>query len=41
LVIFVIGNDFSGNMFGFRFEEYNTFYDTTDNQPLTANGYGP
>jgi hypothetical protein len=37
LFIFVIGNDFSGNMFGFRFEEYNTFYDTTDNQPLTAN----
>ena len=24
-------------MFGFRFQEYNTFYDTTDNQPLTAN----
>src|SRR5262249_901896 len=37
LVISVIGNDFSGNMFGFRFEEYNTFYDTTDNQPMTAN----
>jgi hypothetical protein len=37
LVIFVAGNDFSGNMFGFRFEEYNTFYDTTDNQPMTAN----
>jgi hypothetical protein len=37
LVIFVVGNDFSGNMFGFRFEEYNTFYDTTDNQPMTAN----
>ena len=37
LLIVVIGNDFSGNMFGFRFQEYNTFYDTTDNQPLTAN----
>ena len=36
LVISVIGNDVSGNMFGFRFEEYNTFYDTTDNQPMTA-----
>jgi hypothetical protein len=40
LVIFVIGNDFSGNMFGFRFEQYgnfSSFYDTTDNQPMTSN----
>jgi hypothetical protein len=40
LVIKVIGNDFSNNtMFGFRFDEYVTgslFYDTTDNQPMTA-----
>jgi hypothetical protein len=40
LVITVIGNDFSNNtLFGFRFEEYVTgsgFYDTTDDQPMTA-----
>jgi len=41
LAITVERNDFSNNaMFGFRFEEYVTgsvFYDTTDNQPMTAN----
>jgi hypothetical protein len=41
LVIVMIGNDFSRNtMFGFRFEHYEPsdfFYDTTDNQPMTAN----
>jgi len=37
LIIFVIGNDFSRNVLGFRFEEYNPGYETTDNQPLTAN----
>jgi hypothetical protein len=41
LVITVERNDFSDNgMFGFRFEEYvsgSFFYDTTDNQPMTAN----
>jgi hypothetical protein len=41
LVITVDRNDFSDNaMFGFRFEEYVTgsfFYDTTDNQAMTAN----
>jgi hypothetical protein len=41
LVITVERNDFSDNaMFGFRFEEYvngSLFYDTTDNQPMTAN----
>lgn len=39
LTILVIGNDFSRNMFGFRFEEYidgGGFYDTSGNQPLTA-----
>jgi hypothetical protein len=40
LTLLVIGNDFSLNMFGFRFWEYitsNGFYDTTGNQPMTAN----
>ena len=41
LAIVVIGNDFSRNSsFGFRFESYvngDVFYDTTDNQPMTAN----
>src|SRR6516162_3052180 len=40
LAIVVIGNDFSRNDFGFRFESYvsgDVFYDTTDNQPMTAN----
>jgi hypothetical protein len=40
LVIVMIGNDFSGNTsFGFRFEPYaanDLFYDTTDDQPMTA-----
>jgi hypothetical protein len=40
LQIEVIENDFSSNAtFGFRFESYvsgNLFYDTTDNQPMTA-----
>jgi hypothetical protein len=40
LAMLVIGNDFSGNMFGFRFEQYidgGGFYDTSGNQPMTAN----
>ncbi len=38
LVLEEIGNDFSHNgRFGIRFEMYNLSYDTTDNQPMTAN----
>jgi hypothetical protein len=40
LVVEVIGNDFSHSpRFGFRFEIYadDVFYNTTDNQPMTAN----
>jgi hypothetical protein len=41
LVMTVERNDFSDNgMYGFRFEQYvsgSFFYDTTDNQPMTAN----
>jgi hypothetical protein len=37
LAILVTGNDFSYNMFGMRFQEYDGFYDTAGNQPMTGN----